>query len=727
MQIPKKQLNNLIRELKKIKLLPGVFQVDLEEVNVGDDTICEPEAVEFEATSISSLSKIWQTLQKPFKTQEIPSYLAEYLGEKSEHHVHIVNGSAINFHTHPTVKFVPGNLPNMNEEREVTYYPRVMEEAPFEQSVDGVTYRLVTNFVHRYNDDSVKVYYCVPHTDPCYDYLDRHNIFKQYEYRRKNGIIDRRHVIAPELSYDTLMVFILCSFSPRFPEMLQDGCYCHPDDAQAYRIRMEKALPKDKRATYEAVKTVVDAEYQKCTTLILLDKLNKGEAEFVEVNDIRFGKGFAKYLTLEIKADNFIEMVKEGGFDLTRQYDIYQLIQGYCDGVVETLESQIEQDKTVDRVIPTFTVNEIPITLTYTAKNHHRCINGIHINSAELEEVLYRATCHNPENYGIFLKKCSRMSLSWTDALNNGLGVKIHKNITREEYENEVAAPNAPRIDFTLIDGRIHMYLSETDQTLRVKLGKLINAVKRINRLTNNKHNRSGWTHRNHSWAREQLQDALIRCTTFEHTPLTPIQVITAIDPTEYKEEQLRIAAQEAIAKAEAERIKQQAELARRTLQERQIKRAETLQLFKKMEEDREKAIKKSEQFLAMAVKHTKATTAHHADGDAWLVKGKLRSYYIIKHTGKVYEAKTGNYVCIVNDSNYKGMGLDCIVSRLYALRNDSMVENMITTLKNLQVDEPDPDLPATQEINAVTIVQENYIAPDESPVTEGVEEGAFA
>jgi hypothetical protein len=53
--------------------------------------------------------------------------------------------------------------------------------------------------------------------------------------------------------------------------------------------------------------------------------------------------------------------------------------------------------------------------------------------------------------------------------------------------------------------------------------------------------------------------------------------------------------------------------------------------------------------------------------------------------TAKVYDFATKQYRCIVNDRHYKGAGYDDVASRLLALRNDSVMQDQIGTLRGEQ------------------------------------------
>jgi hypothetical protein len=213
--------------------------------------------------------------------------------------------------------------------------------------------------------------------------------------------------------------------------------------------------------------------------------------------------------------------------------------------------------------------------------------------------------------------------------------------------------------------------------TLRVKMGRLIPGIKRINKLTNDNYARKNYRNfrRNSEWAKTELQELLTKCTTFTEK----VTVDTVLGELATPEER---------AEAEAQRIA--AEEARKKYVQAQLDKVKAIKLFERMEIEREKAIKRSELFLENAIKQTKAELVMHNGNEAYLVKGNLRSYIVMKETGQVFEAKSKKYICIVNSNHYKGVGYDSIASRLLGLRNDSMIENIVGTLRNagLGVDE---------------------------------------
>jgi hypothetical protein len=73
-------------------------------------------------------------------------------------------------------------------------------------------------------------------------------------------------------------------------------------------------------------------------------------------------------------------------------------------------------------------------------------------------------------------------------------------------------------------------------------------------------------------------------------------------------------------------------------------------------------------------------------DKNGFIVEGKKDTYFVEfnPHTdkgGKVYRVSTGNYVCIVDKTPDKQAGVDNVVNRIFALKNDSVMASNIRTL----------------------------------------------
>lgn len=93
-------------------------------------------------------------------------------------------------------------------------------------------------------------------------------------------------------------------------------------------------------------------------------------------------------------------------------------------------------------------------------------------------------------------------------------------------------------------------------------------------------------------------------------------------------------------------------------------------------------AIKRSEEFLKDAVKNTKAKEAEMMNERGYFVTGISGKQYFLAKSAKVYDVASKSYICIVDKTVGSSFQNDRIVSRLYALYNDSMVARAINTLK---------------------------------------------
>jgi hypothetical protein len=101
------------------------------------------------------------------------------------------------------------------------------------------------------------------------------------------------------------------------------------------------------------------------------------------------------------------------------------------------------------------------------------------------------------------------------------------------------------------------------------------------------------------------------------------------------------------------------------------------------MVKDKKKAaIERSKIFMDTAVKMTKAEKIDFMGKAAYKVQGALRTYAIVIENAKVYDFETKQYRCIVNNHHYDGAGYDDVATRLLALKNDSVMQSSISTLR---------------------------------------------
>jgi len=249
------------------------------------------------------------------------------------------------------------------------------------------------------------------------------------------------------------------------------------------------------------------------------------------------------------------------------------------------------------------------------------------------------------------------MSIKYHDIIANGLKVKIHDSMTRDEMQTAEPGPAAPALKFHVDPLDKYIKISVTDDRgVRVSLGRLIGKIRNINKKANGKqyyekHSyRPKW--RNHEWAREMLITALVESCTFK-TKVTE----TVVD--DQGVEQIKTSESTDVL----------------------ITREDIIALIGVVNERKKAALERSKEFLNTAVKITGAEQITFMDKPAYKVKGSLREYAVVIATAKVYDYETKQYRCIVNSQHYAGTGYDDIAARLLALKNDSMMQNEIGTL----------------------------------------------
>jgi len=529
---------------------------------------------------------------------------------------------------HGSFKFIPKSVANID-------FPYVLNHAPAEVVEGNHTFRIIYSLENSYGSIP-EIFYISRDDDPCYDYLDKG--FYVYDVLETIGKTkEARHLlVADQLDIHTVHIFALCQIQPKLVHLLPAGNFIQAADAQMTRLRMEKKLEEKYKARYAGVHATFEKDYQDNTTLLLLNKLRAGEIEKTTLSDIAFTKTSATYNQIKIEAEDLLTVLYSR-LNFGREYDIYSIAELYA----KHIESQLD-DYTA---VPEFKINGFNIVPTIV--NNVRRINGKRINKDEISQAIYRASCHHSqEEYDLFLKRISKMSLLRHDILANGLAIKIHENMDGSELSKGRPSPGAPSIKFFIDPAERRIKLkTDSPEGCRVKLGELIDKVRVINKKTNGNWCRSSGEVRNYKWARKQLTRTLRECTTFPKESINEdgtkrIEHIVGISDADIKK---LIDAADALKKA---------------------------------------AIQRSKDFLATAVKFTKAQKIKFLEKDAYLVEGALRKYAVILETAKVYDYDTKQYRCIVNDQHFRGVGYDDIAARLYALKNDSVMQKKISTLQ---------------------------------------------
>ena len=553
------------------------------------------------------------------------------------------------------LKLVPESIPRK-------YCPLIIQNDPFEATEGDYTYRILVTS-NGTNDSEIGV--VARNDEPLYDYLD-----KGYYVMCLESPQGRKFVVSDMYDVNTAHIFMMCELEPELTEHLQNGCFINSYEAEMTRLKMSRKL-KNKGA-YAGLFKTVDNDYQKNTTLIVVGKLASGDVEKTTIGNVLFTKTSATYEHVRIEADNLLDVLYKN-LNFNQEFDIYTVADIYSKHIdtqldvlrgkypskkkdkaaaeVEEADAEAEEDNSKKDELPTFKINDIEIVAAVNSTGQ-RFVNNIRINKEEVGKVIHRASCHRtPEDYKLFLKSISRMSIKWHDIISNGLQVKIH-DMTREEYVNPLPSPSAPALKFYIDkdDKYIKLHIDE-NRGVRTSLGRLIKRVETINKRTDNNssyvRDDRGWGHRvyrTNEWASTELIESLIACTTFKKKVTQEDGTVQEVDDVLITKDDLK-------------------------------------KLLSVVNAQKKTAILRSKEFLSTAVKLTGATEIEFMGKKAYKVRGGLREYAVVIENAKVYDYETKQYRCIVNDRHYAGAGYDDIAARLLALKNDSVMQANIRTL----------------------------------------------
>jgi hypothetical protein len=235
------------------------------------------------------------------------------------------------------------------------------------------------------------------------------------------------------------------------------------------------------------------------------------------------------------------------------------------------------------------------------------------------------------------------------------LNIGLQEFMSAAEYADPEPGINSPAIKFIIDkdDKQIKLVVNK-DRAVRVNLGRFIQRAATINKRTNNKpyypKNEPGrWNYRqarrDYNWCAEEVATALIDCCTFKKK----------VKDAEGKEQEVTSVL---------------------------ITKDDVIALIGVANEQKQLMLARSKEFLNTAVKLTGAVEIEFMGQRAYKIKGSLREYAVIISTAKVYDYETRQYRCIVNDRHYNGAGYDDIAARLLALKNDSVMQDKIGTLR---------------------------------------------
>lgn len=556
----------------------------------------------------------------------------------------------------PSVKLIP-------EETAYAFRPNIIKLAPIEYTEGDYTYRILTNQSSKNYTARIRV--IARNDEPIYDYLDK-GFFVMTVNEKSDELTKPAFVVSDSYDMNTAHIFMMCKLQHNLISMLKDECFVSKYDAEMLKLKMLRKLTPEAKASYLKHSKAIDEDYRKNTTLVVVGKLLSGEIKKTTIREVEFSATTAKYENTEIEAEDLINVLSRD-LDFNSEFDIYAVVQLYANYAEKCLDAKGWNHTDIDNInagenelkkksLPTFKINGISISaaVSYTGQ---RYLNDTRINQDEVAKAIYRASCYrSAEDYNLFLKSISRMSIKRHDIIANGLQVKIHAGMSAEEYREATPGVNAPALKFVIDkqDKRIKLYIDENRQ-VPVDISGLIKKVQTINSKTNNKsfydrsENAYNYINRDHVWAATELTRALIEFTTF------PVKFKNLEDGTVVEKVQVLIS------------------------------KDDVAKLLKVVDDQNKAKIERSKQFLSTAVKLTGAEEIEFLGQKAYRVKGSLREYAIVISNAKVYDYETKQYRCIVNDRHYKGAGYDDVASRLLALKNDSVMQDHIGTLRGAQ------------------------------------------
>lgn len=531
----------------------------------------------------------------------------------------------------------------------------ILNEDPVQKQIGDHTYRIACTNGDYYNSEII---YCAPETNPYFNYIDKgHVIVSTSAPDKPESYMFVTNMLTLDMNY------IMAAFVT-YPESVKDilqhnGAFIQAKDARANLLRVERAIPARFQEAYQKMKAAVQADFEKNTSNVMIGKLTRNEAPFVDLNNIRISKTRAIYEHVSIEADNLAEVVF-AALNPNEEWDIFTLINIYTDWVENSFKAlplNTAGTGFKDKKTFRFKINDIPLKLECFTDNTRRAINDTLINLDELSKVMRRASCYeNEKDYNAFVQEVGRISLYVRDILSNGMPVKtVFLDVDANSY-GKPATQRHPKLRFTkkvksktqTEDTGFYLVINHLDdkgkitKTTNRRIGKFVEFIRKVEQV-NKKHYVGYHTNeytRTHEGGYEPRDSKPNRCA---------LELLTLMK--EY------VAA---------------------------IDEDDTKTLVGSINKERSESEKKSMELLNLACKAVGATKAEKNGKHGYRVPGQKRTYFVEEDSLRVYDNDTNQYYCVVNKGNpdAQGVGKDALVTRLYALHNDSMVANLVTTLR---------------------------------------------
>jgi len=668
------ELTELYNEVIEFKNLGINFEIEINDF--GNDAKFKWKPKKYTVSSLEQLNKLHDKLRSAPSMDDSTNGKITISGMGKQNCVMDVERLVKNFSQgnafradHPTLKF----FSEIPKHQVFGYDIKYICEQPYEAVENGITYRTIF--------DSFFNHACVPHTDVLYNYLDKGFFFvslREHPGRTSYRSMDSEYsgpgiIVANELTLDVILIFCLVLNYPKFTAHLQNECFINAGTAKVIRIKLEKELQTQANNSgmryvynsYEHVRNALLKEYEKTANSNILQRVIEDKLPHATYNGIKLTKHKVQYEHITLEATDLIKMLQNIAiFD--ERTDIYSVVADYTRYIHQAVENAALREDGNPSIEFEFKINDIPIKLKREYSNSRRTINGKHINIAELMEVMNQATCYSDAaEYNKFIKAVSNMSLKLHKAVANGVPVKIVSTMNYEDYRKSQAPACAPKIKFKKDNNKYKLVISDTE-TVPIKLNNCVNKLNKINAKVDNRWGRRTG-HRNYAWGLEQVIQALVASCTFEEEEARDFEERQVVSIDGKSEEVIRTV-----------KKKVKTEKCYLTKEKAQF-------ICKEAEAFQKRALERSKIFLETAVKATGALRTTLDGESGYLVEGRTTKYFVNEKTNTVHNYETKGYICIVEKGHKIESGYDALAARLYALKNDSMMAQKISTLKNAQ------------------------------------------
>lgn len=610
------------------------FEITASNALYGNDYVAGVHPKIQNAKSVVDISVYFQTKMAPFRAQTLNEFNQLHLILEHGSNAKLANAELAKRPNSP-VKFYAEAAFDPIEDLSVY----LISAAPDERTVGDHTYRTLVSGDSHYHAEIVL---CLPETHDAYNYIDVNNVLV---FSQTVNSAEACMFVTNQLSLD--MNYIIAAFSV-FPAALkgviEHGAFVNYRDARVNLLRIERAMPPRFQAEYKSLKAKVLADFEKNAQYVMIAKLARNEAPFIELNRIKITPTKATYETVAIEADDLSEVIFRK-LNPLEEWDIFTLVNIYTDHIeayFQGLRTNTTGTGFEAAAQKTFKINGAEITVAVCTTNTRRSINGYLINAGELSQVMRRAACFvevdveaNKRDFENFVRDVAKMSLRVTDVMNRGLPVKT-SYLESDNQRGQNACVKHPKLRFKKEGSKFFLCI---DTDTKCEVNRFVGLLDKIE-ATNRKHTRPHYGYgRTHDGGYETGQG--------------PNDCAKALLPVL----QSHITG---------------------------LKDTDLVKIVNWVNKERMEAEKRSEELLKYAVTTTKATRKERAGKWGYCVKGQLRNYFVEEDALRVYEdneTNNGAYFCVVNGRNTTGVGRDGLVTRLLALSNDSMITKDVGTL----------------------------------------------